>query len=84
MWQTGTNKMSDKIFFDYDKATITAYSKKELDKMAQVMIARSYHYVKAETYTDTRGSDSYNIALSQKRSDAVIGYLLAKGISKTD
>ncbi|KQC32234.1 peptidase M16 [Nonlabens sp. YIK11] len=82
MMATGTDKMSDKIFFDYDKATLTASSKKELDKMAQVMKQDPTLMLKAETYTDSRGSASYNLDLSQRRSAAVIGYLVAKGISK--
>ncbi len=82
MMATGTNKMSDKIFFDYNEATLTANSKKELDKMAQVMKQDPSLMLKAETFTDSRGTDSYNMELSQKRSAAVIGYLVAKGISK--
>lgn len=82
MMATGTDKMSDKIFFEYNKATLTDNSKKELDKMAQVMLEDPSLMLKAETFTDSRGSDSYNMELSKKRSASVIGYLVAKGISK--
>ncbi|WP_262491891.1 OmpA family protein [Nonlabens marinus] len=74
--------MSDKIFFDYNEASLTANSKKELDKMAQVMKQDPSLMLKAETFTDSRGTDSYNLELSKRRSAAVIGYLIAKGISK--
>ncbi len=83
MMATGTNKMSDKIFFDYNKATLTENSKKELDKMAQVLLTDPTLLLKAETFTDSRGSDAYNMALSKKRSAAVIGYLVAKGVDKS-
>jgi len=33
-------------------------------------------------YTDTRGSEGYNIKLAQKRVDACIAYLIKQGISK--
>jgi predicted Zn-dependent peptidase len=82
MMATGTDKMSDKIFFDYDKETLTVDSKKELDKMAAVMMQDPSMMLLAETYTDIRGTDSYNLELSKRRSAAVIGYLVAKGISK--
>jgi len=82
MMATGTDKMSDKIFFDLDKAVLTATSKKELDKMAAVMLQDKSLMLTAETYTDSRGSDDYNLALSQRRSNAVIAYLAAKGISE--
>jgi len=81
MMATGTDKMSDKIYFDYNKASLTANSKKELDKMAQVMKEDPSLMLKAETFTDSRGTDSYNMELSKQRSAAVIGYLIAKGIS---
>ncbi len=83
MMATGTNKMSDKIFFDYNKANLTANSKKELDKMAQVMLNDPSLLLKAETFTDSRGSDAYNMQLSKERSAAVIGYLVAKGVEKS-
>jgi predicted Zn-dependent peptidase len=82
MMSTGTDKMSDKIFFDLDQASLTATSKMELDKMAAVMNQDASLTLTAETYTDIRGTDSYNLALSQKRSDAVIAYLVANGVSK--
>jgi predicted Zn-dependent peptidase len=82
MMATGTDKMSDKIFFELDKATLTSSSKKELDKMATVMMQDPSLMLTAETYTDTRGSAAYNKALSEKRSNAVIGYLIAKGVSE--
>ncbi|WP_194851459.1 insulinase family protein [Nonlabens antarcticus] len=82
MMATKTDKMSDKIFFDLDKASLTASSKMELDKMAAVMNQDATLMLTAETYTDIRGTDSYNLSLSQKRSDAVIAYLVAKGVSK--
>nr|WP_300980307.1 OmpA family protein [Nonlabens sp.] len=69
------------IYFDNDKAVITESAGKELDRIVTMMIKNESMEILAETYTDIRGSDSYNKALSQRRADAVRGYLLAKGIS---
>lgn len=69
------------IYFDNDKAIITDSAGKELDRIVNMMNKNESMEILAETYTDIRGSDSYNKTLSQKRADAVRGYLLAKGIA---
>jgi zinc protease len=75
------NKLQiNKIYFDNDKAAITDSASKELDRIVAMMMKNTSMEILAETYTDTKGSDSYNKALSQKRADAVRGYMLAKGI----
>ncbi|MCY1538605.1 Photosystem I chlorophyll a apoprotein A2 [compost metagenome] len=34
------------------------------------------------SHTDSRGKDSYNLALSQRRAQSVVNYLVSKGISR--
>ncbi len=76
------NKLQlNKIYFDDDKADITDQAKRELDRVAQLMNANPSMEILAETYTDTRGSDAYNKDLSQRRANAVRGYLMARGIA---
>nr|WP_238566522.1 OmpA family protein [Nonlabens ulvanivorans] len=76
------NKLQiNKIYFDNDKAAITESAAKELDRIVNMMMKNSTMEILAETYTDTRGSDSYNKTLSQKRADAVKGYLISKGVT---
>jgi outer membrane protein OmpA-like peptidoglycan-associated protein len=75
------NKLQiNKIYFDSDKATITASAGNELDRIAKMMMKNPTMEILAETYTDTKGSDVYNTTLSQNRADAVRGYIIAKGI----
>lgn len=76
------NKLQiNKIYFDNDKAVITASASKELDRIVNMMMKNSSMEILAETYTDSKGSDDYNKTLSQKRADAVRGYLIAKGVA---
>lgn len=76
------NKLQiNKIYFDNDKALITASASKELDRIVNMMNKNASMEILAETYTDTKGSDAYNKTLSQKRADAVRSYILAKGIA---
>jgi outer membrane protein OmpA-like peptidoglycan-associated protein len=51
-----------------------------LDQVAQVMRERPTAVVRVEGHTDSFGSDSYNQSLSERRSHAVVRYLIQKGI----
>ncbi len=39
--------------------------------------------IEASSFTDSRGSDSYNLALSQRRAKAAVEYLISKGVDAT-
>lgn len=71
----------DKIYYDYDKWNIRPASAEELDRVVQLM--KDYPDMKIElsSHTDARGSDAYNEVLSQKRADAAVQYIIAKGIT---
>lgn len=70
----------DKIYYDYDKANIRPRAAEELNRVVQLM--KDYPDMKIElsSHTDARGSDSYNMDLSQRRADAAVQYIIAKGI----
>ncbi len=69
------------IYYDLDKSNIRPDAAVELDKLA--LILKQYPAVKIElsSYTDSRASDQYNLALSQRRAASVVAYLVNKGIS---
>lgn len=71
------------VNFDFDKATIRKEDIPDLEKA--VAFVRKYpdSKVSLEGHTDSRGSDKYNLKLSQRRADAVKKYLVEKG-EKTD
>ncbi len=74
------------IYFDYDKWNIRADSKKVLDEFALKLDKYKTVYIKIDSHTDSRGSDSYNQLLSEKRAEstrnylALIGYVNARRI----
>lgn len=72
----------DKIYYDYDKCDIKTRSAEELDRLVQLMNDFPDMVIELSSHTDSRGSDSYNIKLSQCRADAALAYILAKGIEK--
>jgi hypothetical protein len=67
--------------FDFGKARIRPGSKKTLDKAATTLREYPSIRIRVEGHTDDRGKRDKNMALSQKRADAVKWYLVDKGIA---
>jgi outer membrane protein OmpA-like peptidoglycan-associated protein len=70
------------IYFEYDKSNITQEGAAELDKLVQVMNEYPTMVIFAKSHTDSRGSDRYNLNLSDRRAKSTVQYLVSKGISK--
>ena len=68
------------IYFDFDKATIRRDAAIELMKIVEVM--RQYPTMKIDvrSHTDSRGNDSYNLSLSDRRVQATIAWMQQQGI----
>jgi outer membrane protein OmpA-like peptidoglycan-associated protein len=64
--------------FKFDKYALSTEAKADLDKMAGDVKANKRFFIAVEGYTDNVGSTSYNEALSRKRADQVVEYLVAK------
>lgn len=70
------------IFFEFDKSNITQEGAFELDKLVQVFKNNDALVIMVKSHTDNRGSDEYNLNLSDRRAKATVQYVLSKGISK--
>ena len=68
------------IYFDFNKSNITQESAFELDKLVQVMKSNDKLVILAKSHTDSRGSDKYNLSLSDRRAKATVQYVISKGI----
>ncbi len=68
------------IYFEYDKSNITAEGAFELDKLVQVMKNNTEMVIFAKSHTDNRGSDAYNLSLSDRRAKSTVQYIISKGI----
>lgn len=62
------------VLFDFDKARLTANAKKTLDGLTSKLRAGK-GAIQVDGYTDSKGSDSYNLRLSKRRAAAVRTYL---------
>lgn len=70
------------IFFEVGKPDIKSESHAILDALAATLVKdKSIGLVEIQCHTDARGSDQWNLALTQKRADAVHAYLVAKGVA---
>ena len=76
----GMTEMLDGIFyFDFDQAIVRRTGHDELDKHAQVLARDGYMRVRLEGHADERGTREYNLALGERRANAVRAYLVAQG-----
>ncbi|MFT3705158.1 MAG: OmpA family protein [Agriterribacter sp.] len=75
-----SNSSSTLAKFGYNKSTIGG-TFSQLDSLAGIMQQFPSIVVEIGGYTDTKGTEEYNLALAQKRVNACIKYLVKKGIS---
>lgn len=80
--EVGQKFVMENIFYDYDKWDILPESEIELNKLIAIMKDNPSWKVELGSHTDARGTDSYNLILSQKRSDSAVGYIISHGIAK--
>jgi OOP family OmpA-OmpF porin len=66
------------VTFGFDKSTLTADDKKQLDAMAASLDTTKHYILELTGGTDSVGDAQYNYALSNKRADAVALYLQSK------
>ncbi|MEZ4856154.1 MAG: OmpA family protein [Gelidibacter sp.] len=69
------------IFFDFDKWNIRTDAQYELENIVDVMREHPNMVIKIESHTDSRGSDSYNMKLSDRRAKSTRDYIISRGIA---
>ena len=69
------------VNFGFDSSNLTEAAKVNLDKLAKVLVNNPDTNINIYGHTDSKGADSYNLSLSERRAGAVRSYLMGKGIS---
>ncbi|MEY4603037.1 MAG: hypothetical protein RIT43_329 [Bacteroidota bacterium] len=72
----------ENIYYDFDKWNIRPDAATELDKLAKLLQDNPEIDIEMGSHTDSRGSDQYNMVLSEKRANAAVKYLVSKGIEQ--
>ena len=77
-------EITEKIFFDFDKAVIRPESYGTLDEVAAVLVKYpQLKRIEIAGHSDQTGEKGYNKRLSQQRAEAVSDYLSKKGVAKS-
>lgn len=71
----------DRVFFDYDKYTIRADAMPVLNAQAAWLDRYSAVKIQVQGNADERGTREYNMALGERRAQAVRDYLMAHGVA---
>lgn len=70
------------VEYDFDRTTLRPKSMEVLDKIVDLLKINDNLSIELSSHTDSRGSDLYNLKLSQGRAQSCVDYLIANGISK--
>jgi outer membrane protein OmpA-like peptidoglycan-associated protein len=69
------------LYYDYNKFNIRPDAAQVLDNVLTVLMDNPAIQLEMGSHTDARGSDGYNMSLSDKRAKSAMEYLISKGIS---
>ena len=69
------------VYFDFDKYNIREDQKVRLEKNAEILKANANLVIKIEGNCDERDTEEYNLALGDKRANAVKEYFISMGVA---
>jgi peptidoglycan-associated lipoprotein len=72
--------VGDRVFFDFDSYEIRADAQETLNKQAAWLGQYANYAITVEGHCDERGTREYNLALGERRANAVRNYLVAQGV----
>jgi peptidoglycan-associated lipoprotein len=72
--------VGDRVFFAYDSAVLSPIATQTLDRQGAWLQQYGEIVLTVEGHTDERGTREYNLALGDRRANAVKNYLVALGI----
>lgn len=81
--QVGSKAILKNVFFDPNESTLKSESMAELQRVRDLLVRNPGWRVQINGHTDNAGEPAFNRALSLKRAQAVIEYLVSQGISGT-
>jgi peptidoglycan-associated lipoprotein len=76
----GHTNIGNTVYFETDSSTLVADAQAQLQREAEWLQQYPQHTVTIEGHADERGTREYNLALGERRADAVMRYLIALGV----
>lgn len=88
IWIPGTGGAADRqlggiFYFDFDQAIVKRAGHSELSEHGQYLAKNRSATLRLEGHADERGTREYNLALGERRADAVQAYLSAQGAARS-
>lgn len=72
----------NRVYYEWNSATLSEISRAQLDQLLIIMKMNDDVDLELTSHTDSRGTEEYNLSLSQRRANAVIEYLSKNGVQK--
>jgi outer membrane protein OmpA-like peptidoglycan-associated protein len=79
--ETGVTIVLDNIYYDFNKSAIQRGAADELEQLSRLMKEYPSMKIQLSAHTDARGTDAYNLELSERRAFAAKDFLVSRGIS---
>lgn len=82
VFEVGNTFELENIYYDFDKHNIRPDAAMILDELVRTLRDNPTLKIELSSHTDSRGSNTYNEALSQRRAQSAVDYLVTKGIAR--
>ena len=82
VFKVGDTFELENIYYDFDKHNIRPDAAAILDELVRTLRDNPTLKIELSSHTDSRGSDTYNEALSQRRAQSAVDYLVSRGIAR--
>ena len=73
--------MSEDVYFEFDKSTLTAQARSLLTEVGDILKREPRFTILTEGHTDERGTESYNMGLGMRRAESVVQFLVNYGVA---
>lgn len=70
------------VNFAFNSSELSSSAKTNLDKLAKVLVNNPDTNINIYGHTDNKGTDAYNMTLSEKRANSVVNYLASHGVKR--
>ena len=74
---------SPDVYFDYDESNLSDDTRQKLSRNSDLLKSQPQFSVTIEGHADSRGTSEYNLALGERRANAVRDYLSSLGVAAT-
>jgi peptidoglycan-associated lipoprotein len=81
--QAARDLLSVRVHFDYDQSTLTPAAMQVLNQKLPILRASPAVTMRLEGHADERGSNEYNLALGNRRAQAILEFFTQNGLAAT-